>query len=416
MATEQALECARCGGRFKVRGLFGCPTCRERGRLEPLEMAYDLAAARDGLAAALRPGGRAPGLDHGGVWRWRALLPRVGVELTLGEGRTPLLASQVAGPALGLGRLLLKYEGAGPTGSYKDRYQAVAIAAAKGLGFSRVFCASTGNHGTAAAAYARLAGLAALVLLHEEAPLAFDEAIQCYGGTVGRVPPGERDGLMRELVEAGWFPATCLAPLPIPNPFGAEGYKTIAYELVEQLERPPDAVVLPVGAGDGYYGVAKGFAELTAVGLTGAGPRLFAVQPVGADPLARAAASDAAEVRPLEAAARSPALSIREAATGAHALRAARASGGTAVAVEDAETLRAARLLADEGLIVDVASAAAVAGAARLARDGLVEAGQTVVAVLTASGARWPRPFGYELGGRLVRGSADDVRRVLGLG
>src|SRR5439155_22951712 len=226
--------------------------------------------------------GRAPGLDDGGVGRWRALLPRVGVELTLGEGRTPLLASRVAGPTLGLERLLLKKEGAGPTGSYKDRYQAVSIAAAKGLGFSRVFCASTGNHGTAAAAYARLAGLVVLVLLHEEAPPAFDEAIQCYGGTVARVPPGERDGLMRELAEAGWFPATCLAPLPVPNPFGAEGYKTIAYELVEQLDGPPDAGVLPGGAGDGYYGVAKGFAELAAPGRIGAGPRALALQPLGA--------------------------------------------------------------------------------------------------------------------------------------
>jgi threonine synthase len=413
LATDQSLACARCGQRFAVGGLFGCPACRERGRLEPLEMEYDLEAARPSLPTALSGAG-APGLDDGGVWRWRALLPRLGVELTLGEGRTPLLTSRVAGPTLGLGRLLLKYEGAGPTGSYKDRYQAVSIAAAKGLGFARVFCASTGNHGTAAAAYARLAGLGALVLLHEEAPTAFDEAIQCYGGTVGRVPPDERDGLMRELVEAGWFPATCLAPLPVPNPFGAEGYKTIAYELVEQIGGPPDAVVLPVGAGDGYYGVAKGFAELAALGLIATRPRMFAVQPAGADPLARAAAADAAEVVPLERVAPSLALSIREAATGTHALRAGRASGGTALAVEDAETLRAARLLADEGLIVDVASAAAVAGAARLARDGLVEAGQTVVALLTASGARWPRPLGYELGGRLVRGSAADVRRVIG--
>jgi threonine synthase len=252
------------------------------------------------------------------------------------------------------------------------------------------------------------------VLLHEEAPPAFDEAIQCYGGTVARVPAAERDGLMRELVGAGWFPATCLAPLPVPNPFGAEGYKTIAYELAEQLGPSQGAVVLPVGAGDGYYGVAKGFAELARLGLVAAAPRLFAVQPAGADPLVRAATSDASEVAPLDEVARSPALSIREAATGSHALRAGRASGGTAVAVDDGETLRAARLLADEGLVVDVASAAAVAGAGRLARLGLVRDDEPVVAVLTASGARWPRPLGYELGGRLLRGSAADLRRLVG--
>jgi hypothetical protein len=78
LATEQALACAACGGRFEVGPLFGCPACRERGRLGPLEMAYEVEAAAEGLAAAMQPGRRAPGLDDGGVWRWRALLPRVG--------------------------------------------------------------------------------------------------------------------------------------------------------------------------------------------------------------------------------------------------------------------------------------------------------------------------------------------------
>jgi len=257
--SRQWLACARCHSELPVSGLFGCPRCREAGRAEPLEMVYgDLPAAREAMSVAM-----AAGPTEIGVWRWRALLPDVGAKLTLGEGRTPLTPSAVAGPLLGLDRLLLKYEGAGPTGSYKDRFQAVPIAAAKGLGYERVFCASTGNHGTAAAAYTRRAGLDCLVLLHEEAPSTFDEAIQCYGATVGRIPPGERDGLMRELVAEGWFPATCLAPMPVPNPFGAEGYKSIAYELVEQLGGSvPDAVVLPVGIGDGYYGIAKGFLEL----------------------------------------------------------------------------------------------------------------------------------------------------------
>jgi len=426
-AATSRLACIRCGGRFPIGPLFGCPTCRAEGRWQSLEVDYDLDALRDRAKQAFQfaPGPGAPALDDPGIWRWRALLPPVGAELTLHEGRTPLLPSRRAGPTLGLDRLLLKYEGGNPTGSYKDRFQAVSVAAARGLGFSRVFCSSTGNHGLAAAAYARVAGLGCLVLLHEEAPAAFDEAIACYGATVGRIPAAERDDLMRALVEEGWFPATCLAPLPVPNPFGPEGYKTLAFEIKEQMG-PPQAVVLPVGAGDGLYGVVKGFAELAVLDELGSGdqwpsrregpqpPRVFGVQPVGADPLARAAAIGADEVAALPAASPSPALSIREAATGDHALRAARELGGGAVAVEDREILRAAELLAEDGLLVDVASAASVAGAARLVADGVLARDATIVCLITASGARWPRPPGYARAGRVVQGRTADVRRLIG--
>jgi threonine synthase len=171
---------------------------------------------------------------------------------------------------------------------------------------------------------------------------------------------------------------------------------------------------VPVGAGDGLYGVAKGFVELAELGLIARPPPLFAVQPRGADPLVRAAAAGADEVPALAGAAPSPALSIREAATGAHALRLLRQTGGGALAVPDEEILGAAARLADEPLIVDVASAASVAGAAELARRGLVQRKGRVVALLTASGARLPRPAGYATSGRVLRGTAADVRRLVG--
>src|SRR5687768_5353732 len=157
--TTSWLACIRCGGQFSIGPLFGCPRCKKKdGHVQALEVDYDLDALRESAKFAFQfgPGPGAPPLDDAGVWRWRALLPPVGAELTLHEGRTPLIPSRRAGPALGLDRLLLKYEGGNPTGSYKDRFQAVSIAAARGLGFSRVFCASTGNHGLAAAAYARV--------------------------------------------------------------------------------------------------------------------------------------------------------------------------------------------------------------------------------------------------------------------
>jgi threonine synthase len=129
--------------------------------------------------------------------------------------------------------------------------------------------------------------------------------------------------------------------------------------------------------------------------------------------MVQALAGDKDEVEPLTEVAKSVALSIREADSGSHALRLARESAGGAVAVTDTETVRAAELLADEGLIVDIASAASVAGAARLAADGAIDRQAPVVALLTASGARWPRPVTYTLSGRSVRGTAADVRGIL---
>ena len=129
----------------------------------------------------------------------------------------------------------LKYEGINPTHSFKDRFQAVAISAAVALGKTRVVCASTGNHGVAAAAYSARAGLTCAVLTHEEAPAAHVETIRQFGGTPVAVPPGERNELLRKLVDDGWYPSTTFWPMPVANPYGVEGYKTIAYEIRQQL-------------------------------------------------------------------------------------------------------------------------------------------------------------------------------------
>ena len=113
----------------------------------------------------------------------------------------------------------------------------MAISAAVALGKTRVVCASTGNHGVAAAAYSARAGLQCAVLTHEEAPAAHVEAIRQFGATPVAVPPNVRNDLLCKLVDAGWYPSTTFWPLPVSNPYGVEGYKTIAFELVEQLGR-----------------------------------------------------------------------------------------------------------------------------------------------------------------------------------
>jgi threonine synthase len=252
-------------------------------------------------------------------------------------------------------------------------------------------------------------------LTHEEAPAAHVEAIRQFGATPVLVPPDVRNELLLRLVDAGWYPSTTFWPLPVSNPYGVEGYKTIAFELFEQLgaEQTSRAhVFVPVGGGDSLYGVFKGFLQLRALGELEQLPRVYACQPSGAAPLVAAQATGAAEV-PHVAVDRSVALSIREADTGKHALRGLRDSSGAAVPVTDAEIMDAATCLGRLGLSVDPASAASVAGALRCVRDGTADRG-AVVCILTASGARWPQPQGWlPPGARLAAASADRAYRAL---
>jgi threonine synthase len=350
----------------------------------------------------------------GGIWRWQGLLPVLDSAhqpISLDEGDTPLLAAEDLAP-----NLWLKYEGKNPTHSFKDRFQSVAISAAVALGKKRVVCASTGNHGVAAAAYSARAGLQCAVLTHEEAPAAHVEAIRQLGATPVAVPPGVRNELLMRLVEAGWYPSTTFWPMPVSNPYGVEGYKTIAFEIVEQLGRAVAAaahVFVPVGGGDSLYGIYKGFRELVRFGALAQLPRMYACQPVGAAPLLAAQRLGGDDVPHVEVE-RSVALSIREADTGRHAWRGLRECAGTAVAVTDAQIMDAAARLGRYGLSVDPASAASVAGALSALGDGTVRDGGPRVCILTASGARWPQPLGWTpSGAQLAARSAEQAYNAL---
>ncbi len=295
-----------CGQQAPIEAMGGCPVCRSG----VLEVAY--AAIRDVDASVLSHSDRAR--QTAGIWRWQGLLPSLNgarEPISLGEGDTPLLRA----PELGA-NVWLKYEGKNPTHSFKDRFQAVAISAAVALGKTRVVCASTGIHGVAAAAYSARAGLRCAVLTHEEAPAAHVEAIRQFGGIPVSVPAGVRSDLLCKLVDSGWYPSSTLWPMPVSNPYGIEGYKTIAFELFEQLGQDALAsahVFVPVGGGDSLYGIYKGLQELVQLGSLARLPRVHACQPTGAAPLVAAQTIGTDEVPHVEVD-RSLALSIRGAA------------------------------------------------------------------------------------------------------
>jgi threonine synthase len=198
------------------------------------------------------------------------------------------LRLKALGELVGLLHFCVKNETSNPTWSYKDRANTVAVSVGKALGSNRVAAVTTGNHGCSVAAYPALAGLTCVILCHEDISPALVDLIHLYGGTA--VIGGTREAFLSALVQQGdWFPAATIAPhQQICSPYGAEGFKAIAYEIFEQMGNlTPKHVFVPVGSGDGCYGIWKGFRELQELGLTKGSPRIYACRAEGSNPIVR---------------------------------------------------------------------------------------------------------------------------------
>ena len=377
-AYSGVLACPVCASPAPEHGWHdGCERCRADGRSVNLLPDYDLGSA-----------GRAPE-GQPGIFRHRHLLPLPpdAPVVSLGEGNTPLVSLEATAARLGVGQLLVKDETRNPTWSYKDRLAAVAISRAVLEGADTVIVGTTGNHGAAAAAYAVRAGLRCVAITMESVPLTMKTLMQVYGAvTVATADMEGRMALMRSAVdERGWVPISGLARPPAgSNPWGVDGYKTLAYEVFEGVGAVPDVVVVPVAYGDGLVGIWRGFQDLVALGVADRLPRMVSVDPLGAYEAALAAG----EPVPME---RRPSVSFSIATPIAteQALVALRGSGGTAVTVGDDEDIMAAqRELAAEGLYLEASSASALRAAGRLVERGEAGETDTVVLVGTATGLK----------------------------
>jgi threonine synthase len=363
----------------------------EDGR--PLLPRYDLAAAGRTLTRAALAERRS-----GGMWRWRELLPvRDGRWITfLGEGSTPLLAAPRLGRALGVPGLLVKAESLNPTGSFKARGMAAAVARGRELGATAFIAPSAGNAGGALAAYGAAAGVDVTVVMPVDAPRDNQDEARVHGARLVLV-----DGLISD---AGRVAAALAGPLgafdlsTLKEPYRLEGKKTMGLELAEDLGwRLPDVVVYPTGGGTGLVGMYKAFAELEALGLIGPQrPRMVAVQAEGCAPIVRAFAEGADHARPWAGATtRAAGLRVPAAVGDALILDALRASGGTAVAVgEDAITAMQATAGRLGGTYVSPESAAALAAVPELRARGDLEAGERVVVFDCGTGLKYAPPAG----------------------
>jgi threonine synthase len=302
--------------------------------------------------------------------------------VTLGEGGTPLVYACTISQMTGCS-VWLKYEGANPTGSFKDRGMTMAISQAAEVGARAVICASTGNTSASAAAYAVKAGMVCAVLV-PQGKIAMGKLAQAvvHGATLLQVDGNFDDCLTvaRELADR--YPVALVNSV---NPYRIEGQKTASFEVVDALGDAPDLHCLPVGNAGNITAYWRGYGEYCTAGLATKRPAMWGFQAAGAAPLV-----SGAPVRTPETIA--TAIRIGNPASWDEAIAARDESGGRIDAVTDEEILSAYRLLAaEEGLFCEPASAASVAGLLKVSASGGLDHGQTVVCTLTGNGLKDPQ-------------------------
>jgi threonine synthase len=297
--------------------------------------------------------------------------------VTLEEGDTPLLHSDRLSETV-QADVWLKYEGLNPTSSFKDRGMTLAISKALEEGARAVVCASTGNTSASAAAYAARAGLTCGVVI-PAGNVALGKLSQAliHGARTVQIEGNFDHALDISKELADKHPITLVNSV---NRYRIEGQKTAAFEVLERLGAVPDVHVMPVGNAGNITAYWKGYREMA----EGRGPRMFGIQASGAAPIVRGHPIEDPQTI-------ASAIRIGDPASWAGAVDAAASSEGAILDVPDEEILMAYQQLAREGLFVEPASAASVAGLLRLARDGAIEPGSTVVCVLTGHGLKDPQ-------------------------
>jgi len=377
--NERLYTCSQCGGLLDIAW-----------PLDSIDNAHGLPAIWEARRTSFDP------RDRSGVWRFRELLPFAGDPpiVTLEEGNTPLYDAPRCASYCGLDSLGLKHQGCNPTGSFKDTGMTTAVTQAVILGVRSVVCASTGNTAASLAAFAARADLRCAILIpkgqvsHAKLAQSLD-----YGAHVLEIE-GNFDDCMRLVRELGEEQSVYL--VNSINPFRIEGQKTVAAELMEQLNwRVPDHVVVPGGNLGNSTALGKGFRELVDLGLIEQLPKLSVIQAEGAAPFARIFGNGdltrlATEPIPddlLEPVARpqtlASAIKIGDPVSWKKALRMVVQSGGQVITVTENEIADARAIIGRDGIGCEPASATTVAGIKRLIAAGHINSADCVVAVLT---------------------------------
>ncbi len=327
-------------------------------------------------------------IDLSGVWRFRELLPLLDSEsqaVTLCEGNTPVYELPRCARITGVPRLFAKHQGMNPTGSFKDTGMTVAATFARRAGFRWVACASTGNTSASMAAYAARGDMRSLVLV-PEGKISWSKLSQAldYGAVTCQLRT-DFDGclkLLQELVRKA--PVYQLNSI---NPFRLEGQKTLAIELLEQLEwHPPDHIIVPGGNLGNSSAIGKALLELRDLGLISRLPKLSVIQAEGANALVRTLReAKGKQLINVAAETRATAIRIGNPASWKKAVHVLEATGGACEQVSEVEIAQAKAEIGAEGIGCEPASAVTLAGLKKLVAQGFVKPDETVVLVLTGN-------------------------------
>lgn len=334
-------------------------------------------------------------LDLSGVWRFRELLPVVDSAnemaaaidqqvITLREGNTPLYELPQCARVTGVPRLFAKHQGMNPTGSFKDTGMTIAATFARRAGFRWVACASTGNTSASMAAYAARGGLRSLVLV-PEGKISWSKLSQAldYGAVTCQLRT-DFDGCLRLLQEI-----VVRAPvyqLNSINPFRLEGQKTLAIELLEQLNwQVPDHIIVPGGNLGNSSAIGKALLEMRDLGLISRLPKLSVIQAEGANALVRTLREDGTHLVSVQPETRATAIRIGNPASWKKAVHVLQATGGACEEVSEIEIAQAKAEIGAEGIGCEPASAVTLAGLKKLVKQKFVRPDESVVLVLTGN-------------------------------
>jgi threonine synthase len=374
-----SLRCKECQTEYPLDARYVCERC-----FGPLEVAYEPRAGLDPAEIKRR-------IQAGphSIWRYADFLPTNGRHYALPAGWTPLIRADGLARALGLGEVWVKNDAANPTHSFKDRVVSIAIARAQELGFSTIACASTGNLANAVAAHAAAAGLESYVFIPSDLEEQKILATGIYGTHLVGVR-GNYDDVNRLCTEISGEHAWAFVNINM-RPYYAEGSKTIAFEIAEQLSwEMPDRIVAPIASGSLFTKIARGFEEWLELGLlSGDLPTFNGAQAEGCSPVAQAFAAGWDFCKPVKPNTIAKSLAIGNPADGPYALALARRTNGTIDAVTDEEIRDGIRLLAQTtGIFTETAGGVTTAVLRKLAERGEIAADERVVLVITGEGLK----------------------------
>ncbi|MEI4273471.1 threonine synthase [Klenkia sp. LSe6-5] len=390
----RGLVCRNCGATFGLIAEHACAEC-----FGPLEVDYDPELMRAVTRAQIEAGPQ-------NIWRYAPLLPTgqdPAQRVSLDPGMTPLVRAQRLGDELGFtAPLWVKDDSANPTHSFKDRVVSLAATAAKGFGYTKIACASTGNLANSVAAHAARNGLPSYVFVPSDLEPGKIVQSAVYGQALVAVEGSydEVNRLTSELAETDEFEDAAFVNQNV-RPYYAEGSKTVGYEIAEQLGwRIPAQVVIPMASGSLLTKVDKAWKELVAAGIVADTPwKVFGAQSAGCDPIATAFENGWDVVKPVKPTGIAKSLNIGNPADGPYALDAIRRTGGSVGRVGDEEIVAGIRDLArTTGVFAETAGGVTTAVLRQLVEVGLLDPAAETVVLNTGEGLKTLDPLAPVVG------------------